>query len=452
MLTRFIVENFGSIKDRCEFSMVASKVARHPGHVNEMLGKRILRSSFIFGANAGGKTSFFNAIKFATSVINIGIRHVNCSNRAFRLYDDCPRDEGMFQFDFIANGHVYSYGMVISYSSVSVVAEWLYLCDDPKRNVCIFNREMEKERICFKTDVAEPEIDSHWLIFYKKDFESGDNSQTLVLNDLSRRASQDNFLAMHARVVKRFLGRFLCVAPDDVYDGGIYLHGDSVVKSKLEEYLRVFDTGISRIILKELKFEDVVKTLPLPVRDRLQHDFKAKFASGSGKTQLMVTVSNYKTTFFFDAKGEKVRVRQLLFEHGKRNVLFERLEESDGTRRLFDLLPLLLALKNDAVVLIDEIDRSLHTKVTTEFIRKFLDQPERSEAQLIATTHDGEILDLDLLRQDEIWFVERGDDHSSHLYPLTRFNARFDSKVKKEYLQGRYGGLPIFGRLGEIES
>lgn len=451
MLIRFITENFGSIRDRVEFSMVASKVARHPGHVHEVSGKRILRSSFIFGANAGGKTTFFRAMSFAIDVIRKGVRHVSCANRAFKLGDKL-NDKGMFQFDFIVDGRVYSYGFVVSYNSVSIVAEWLYLCDDAKKSVCIFNRETEKGGVRFETDLTASDIDPQWFSFYRKDFAGGDNSQVLAISDLNRRQSQGNSLVVHAQRAKMFFRRFVMIAPDDVYGNGLYLHGDADSQARLEEYLRLFDTGITKIILKELKYDEVVKALPASIRDELQHDFQRALEDENRKRHLTATVSNDVTTNFFDINDGKIRVRKLLFEHGKRGILFERPEESDGTRRLFDLLPLLLVLKSGAIVFVDELDRSLHTKATTEFIRRFLEQTDRNGSQLIVTTHDGELLDLDLLRQDEIWFVERDDNHVSHLYPLSRFNARFDSKVKKDYLLGRYGALPIFGRLGELEA
>jgi len=63
---------------------------------------------------------------------------------------------------------------------------------------------------------------------------------------------------------------------------------------------------------------------------------------------------------------------------------------------------------------------------------------------LIATTHDSNLLDLDLLRQDEIWFVERQEDHSSKVFSLNLFKQRFDKKIEKDYLLGRYGAIPIF--------
>ena len=118
---------------------------------------------------------------------------------------------------------------------------------------------------------------------------------------------------------------------------------------------------------------------------------------------------------------------------------------------MFDLLPLLAMLNNGAIVVVDEVDRSLHTKATTEFIRQFLSQDARNGSQLIATTHDGAVLDLDLLRQDEIWFIERDEEHASHLFPLSKFNARFDKDVRKDYLLGRYGAVPVFRHMTEDE-
>ena len=448
MLVRFIVENFRSFKDRCEFSMVASRVARHPAHVTEISGKRVLRSSFIFGANAGGKTSFFRALEFAVDIVRKGIRHVDCGERNFRLCDK-PSDQGMFQFDFIADGHVYSYGFVVSYTAVSIIAEWLYLCDDAKKNICIFNREMVKNRVCVETELSAPAIDTEWWAFYKRDFEGGDNSQTLVLSDLALRSSTGNEVVGHVLSVQKWFSLFTLISPERIYNGGLYLQGDSATKAELESYLRHFDTGITKIVLKDIDYDDTVKKLPSYIRDDLQHSF-TKVAKGQRK-RITASVSNDKVTYFFSFEKDTIRARRLMFEHGRKTNPFDRCEESDGTRRLLDMLPLLIRLKSKAIVVIDEIDRSLHTKATTELIREFLSQDSRSGSQLIATTHDGEILDLDLLRQDEIWFVERGDDYVSRLFPLTKFNVRFDMSVKKDYLLGRYGALPIFGRLGELE-
>ena len=135
--------------------------------------------------------------------------------------------------------------------------------------------------------------------------------------------------------------------------------------------------------------------------------------------------------------------------HGRPDIPFEREDESEGTQRLFDLLPLIPLLRQNGVAVIDELDRSLHTKATLEFIRLFYGDDANANSQLIATTHDGELLDLDQVRQDEIWFVERNEEKSSSLYSLSKCKTRFDKDIKKDYLLGRYGALPIFGEIQE---
>ena len=109
-------------------------------------------------------------------------------------------------------------------------------------------------------------------------------------------------------------------------------------------------------------------------------------------------------------------------------------------------------LRKNAVAVIDELDRSLHTKATLEFIRLFYGDDSNANSQLIVTTHDGELLDLDHVRQDEIWFVERNEEKSSSLYSLSKFKTRFDKDIKKDYLLGRYGALPIFGEIQDAKE
>ena len=142
----------------------------------------------------------------------------------------------------------------------------------------------------------------------------------------------------------------------------------------------------------------------------------------------------------------------MLLNHGNADDLFEYSDESDGTQRLFDLIPIFFALKQNRVILIDEIDRSLHTNLTRKFIELFFSVSRNNSSQLIATTHDSNLLDLDLLRQDEIWFVKREKDHSSNIYSLNLYKERFDKRIEKEYLIGRYGATPNLEKLDAFEE
>lgn len=139
MLINFQVKNFGSFWRPTNFSMIASAVRRHPSHIAEINGRDVLRSAFIFGANAGGKSNFVKAIGFARKVIVDGLDDVNCDRRQFRLAADGQSDDiGVFQFTINADGKFYEYGMAIAYSKAAVVSEWLSLMDIPENPVSIF--------------------------------------------------------------------------------------------------------------------------------------------------------------------------------------------------------------------------------------------------------------------------------------------------------------------------
>ena len=126
-------------------------------------------------------------------------------------------------------------------------------------------------------------------------------------------------------------------------------------------------------------------------------------------------------------------------------------EESDGSIRLIDFIPMLIDLKlNTSVYLIDEIDRSMHPMLSQkllEYYFAFLDK-ER-DTQLICTTHESNLLDLEIIRADEVWFVEKGKDGASHLTSLAEYKPRED--IRKGYLQGRYGAIPFFASIKSLK-
>ncbi|MEA3351143.1 MAG: AAA family ATPase, partial [Chloroflexota bacterium] len=120
--------------------------------------------------------------------------------------------------------------------------------------------------------------------------------------------------------------------------------------------------------------------------------------------------------------------------------------------RLLDLLPGLVNPDNeDKVFIVDELDRSLHPKLSYELIKLFLSNGV-SESQLIATTHESHLLDQDLLRRDEIWFVEKDQNGASHVYSLEEYAPRYDKDIEKGYMMGRYGAIPVFGNMSFCEQ
>lgn len=132
----------------------------------------------------------------------------------------------------------------------------------------------------------------------------------------------------------------------------------------------------------------------------------------------------------------------------KGNATLELHEESLGTQRLFALSgPILEILKKGKVLIFDELDSSLHALLAKKLVDLFHSGTNSNGAQLVFTTHDTALLQNDLLRRDQIWFIEKDNDQSSKLYPLTDFSPRKGESLEKGYLIGRYGAVPFLRDL-----
>jgi hypothetical protein len=149
-------------------------------------------------------------------------------------------------------------------------------------------------------------------------------------------------------------------------------------------------------------------------------------------------------------------LRQLYFLHRinktDKLISFSTELESRGTIRLFAFAGLLsYILDNGMVLFIDELDSSLHPSMV-RFIVKLIHNPKwnRHNAQIVFTTHDSSVLDNNLLRRDQVWFVEKDKHQSTQLYPLTDFKPRPNESLQKGYLEGRYGALPFIGDLEDF--
>lgn len=222
---------------------------------------------------------------------------------------------------------------------------------------------------------------------------------------------------------------------------------------KLVKLIHDFDTGIEGIELKQEKMENVLGFLPDEVKENVIQDIEEAFndIDGQKASKREIGLGIDGKSFVFEKKNNQIFASQLVMDHGNKSDMFQLADESDGTQRLFDLIPIYQAGKQSRVIFIDELDRSFHTKLVIKYIEQFYQTTYGTGSQLIASVHDSNVMDLSLLRQDEIWFVERQSDHSSKIYSLNKFQARFDKKVAKDYLLGRYGAIPCFSQLDVSE-
>jgi AAA15 family ATPase/GTPase len=446
MLIRFAVENFLSFKENTIFSMVAGKFTRHSSHIINTHGKRFLKGGFIFGANAGGKTNFVRAINFAKNIVVDGLPSVSCDKKFFRI-DDAYKDKpGIFQFDIYSSNHFYSYGFAVSYKDISIEEEWLYQTDENGEK-CIFLRSRDKNNqvsISSQLQFSE-EMEENRFKVYSESIKDVKMKQTLFLSDIVLHSPENDEQYRAFRDVKNWFNKLTIIFPESKFQGYPSLLKDINAKKELENLLAYFDTGILGISNRDEDFDKVFRNMPIKTLEDFKADIINDFSKNTEKP-MTVFVSNGESLIQIKYIDGKLFASKIFSNHGNEKDLFELEDESDGTKRLFDLIPLFLHIQENGVIIIDELDRSLHTMVTKEFIDYFYKNDVKNSAQLIATTHDSNIMNLDFLRQDEIWFIDRDNNHSSQMYSLNKFKARFDKKIEKEYLLGRYGAIPIFSQ------
>jgi AAA15 family ATPase/GTPase len=153
-------------------------------------------------------------------------------------------------------------------------------------------------------------------------------------------------------------------------------------------------------------------------------------------------------------ENNKIWVKTLKVGHiGKRNksVFFNLDEESDGTVRLLDFVPAFKNVISDQkVYIIDEIERSIHPLLIKELVQKF-SADSMTKGQLIFSTHESQLLNQEIFRQDEIWFAEKNNDGSTDLYSLNDFKEHKTIDIQKGYLNGRYGSIPFLGNLKDLK-
>lgn len=448
MLVRFTVSNYRSFLDVQEFTMMAAKHTRHSNHIARISNKRVLKGAVVYGANAAGKSNLIKAIKFGQNIVFDGITPGALYNRHFRIDPDALNRPGFFQYDFYSNGHFYTYGVSISYSRNVILSEWLIRVDNGNE-VRVFER-CENQRI--ETDHVFNSIESqHRFEIYAADVS---DKKTFLSEITSHKLEEQDDFADYYNAISWF-GRLLVIFPQTKYNGyDQYISNDSL--NSITDLMRYFDTGIESVRGEEKNIEDVFSFLPDSLKNEIIDDIRNEFEKENIEetadgTPFSVNIRIEGRMFSIFRRDERLYANELVMSHGNDSDLFDISDESDGTKRLFDLVPLYKKVEQAPVILVDELDRSFHTKLTFEFIKRFFETTSESEAQLIVTLHDANVLDLSLLRQDEIWFAERQENHSTKLYSLNKFKQRFDRAIEKEYLLGRYGALPIFGACSWCE-
>ncbi|GBE48053.1 hypothetical protein BMS3Bbin12_01224 [bacterium BMS3Bbin12] len=426
MLIEFNVANFRSFKDRQSLSLVASSGSEHREQnvsTTGIAGLDLLRTAVLYGPNAAGKSNLFHALRalqvlvqFSATALQQG--QVLPGVSPYRLTKDSAEGLTEFEISFIADDGVrYQYGCAVR--PERVVKEWLiaYPHGRPQR--------------WFERDHTSKDGNVWW---FGPNFD-GERAQRKVWQDSTR----DNALFLSTAIQLNntqlrpvfvwLTERLIVLAPGTNMNPFLSLE---LLKSadgqrRIMEFMHAADIDIDRMELKE---EDMPTSSEPTAPGMVQLRIESGMPPGIEAPQ----IKQFRILAWHKRKDDG---RAVAFDFG---------EESAGTRKLFEFVGgLLRAMDSGAAVCIDELDRSLHPHITRYLVELFQHPGSQQSAQLLFSTHDVTLMNVDLLRRDQVWFVEKKPQDGSYLYPLLEYSPRKGEALERGYLKGRYGAVPVTG-------
>ena len=421
MLLRFGVSNHLSIRDFQELSFVASSLKdRDEGLIPCATAPKgtVVPAAVIYGANASGKSNLVNAVGAMKRMVSFsqtrGEPGGGVPRQPFRLEPACAGEPSRFEIDFVIDGVRHHYGFEAS--DTAFESEWLYDFPGARRRM-LFEREGGEFR-----------------------FGRGLKGRNGVIADLTR--------------------------PNSLYLS-------AAAQNKHEQLSKVFGYFRSIHGIGPVKAPGVLPSTRLTERepDRRTIDFLGRIGTGvigyrrneiDAPEELKALQRDINTAIRKRLK-DSARIepepddKQVAIELAHRGrdgapIYLDLDLESSGTRRLLAVLDLAFrALDEGTPLFVDELGTSLHTQAAEAVLRLFC-SPETNlkGAQLVATTHDTNLMRAPMLRRDQLWFTEKDADGATQLYPLTDIRTRKGDDIEKGYLQGRYGAVPFDDPLSDL--
>jgi AAA15 family ATPase/GTPase len=416
MLIEFSVENFRSIKKIVTLSLLASSDKSLDDNLikTDVLKKdNLLRSAVIYGANASGKTNIVLAFSFLRNlVIN---SHKNQKDdkldlSPFKLDKEYISKPSKFEIIFIKDNVKYIYG--VSATNEKIIDEYLYYYPPKGRKSIIFERK-----------------DTNHFRFTKDKEEQKFLSERTINNVLYLSSSTQLNYKITSEVFDWFKDKLQTIDT---------LGNPKWIQSTIDLFNE--DDKSKKFVLKslleaDLGIEDVIASIEKISSDDIPIELKKKKRGRVWGDEDGIKKINIETIHkVIDEKDEVSYIPMDYFN------------ESGGTQRIFEMIGTWInALKNGHIIIVDELDVKLHNLLNLFLIKLFHDTTQNiSNAQLIFTTHNTNLLDLDIFRRDQIWFTEKNPNSgSTDLYSLMEYSPRKDMDIQKGYLAGRFGAIPF---------
>ncbi len=414
MLIWFRVANHRSLRDEQALSLEPGNVDGSGERVREAGGTPLLPSVAIYGANASGKSNVLGGLAF--------MRHaVVHSHRFFAPEGGVPRapfawgpkvaEPSLFEIAFKLDGVRYEYGFCAD--DQRFTEEWLYVYPSARKQTW------------FERDGDELKLGEH-LHGENRTIEKITRPNSLFLS-----AAAQNRHAQLSPVFRWFaaIRSFNLRAPESRG-----LQAESLLPR--DSFARWWRSRSSAPAEGPTR----AQSHHLDVRQAQFRELLHAADFGIDDVEILGDA----------ASGHRVMVKH----RSERDDAWLPLEEeSHGTQQVFALAPAALdALASGSLLLVDELDASLHPLLSLKLIEAFhAPRQNPRNAQLLFTTHDttllGSLLGSEPLRRDQVWLTEKDDEGATRLYPLTDFRPRKEENLERGYLQGRYGAIPFLERL-----
>jgi AAA15 family ATPase/GTPase len=411
MLLEFRVRNFRSIRDEAVLSMAASGdntfLSTHTLETGLDKLPRVVTAAAIYGPNASGKSNLIKAMQFMQlMVLSSSQVQPDAENNLtpFRLRENANNVATLMEATFIIDGIRHQYGF--EFTRARVLAEWLLVYESSKPQTW-FSRTFDTKKNRYVYTYSD------YFVGRKSVWEAATRKEVLFLTTAIQ-LNNEQLRPLHQRLTSE-----LVVFPDGArigFDFSAAFVEEDGNADRVATLLAAADTGISSVAVRKQNAK------------QLQFDLSTN--------QQNISDVEMKIPHF----GRKVEGRDYTFEMG---------EESAGTQLFFSLSgPLLDILDRGRVLVVDELDSSLHPLLVQKVVDLFQSPDTNPKgAQLIFTTHDVSLLDSARMRRDQIWFTEKDNEHVTHLFPLLDFSPRKGEALLKNYLSGRYGGIPILASM-----
>jgi len=428
MIEEFSFGNMCSFKDIQTLNMSAAKIKSNNSLLDEQNvipikdNLSLLKSKAIYGANASGKSNVIRGLVTFMRIIKNSVKDERSLEfiDAFELSTETMDQPTFFQMILRIGNVRYRYGFEADDSSIK--SEWLFSTPNI-REQNLFIRENNKI-----LEINQKHFEEGFkLLSLMDDFKDSDDGEIFRKNSLFLSSlASFGFGKLSKKIIKAI--NSISVISGLGHQGMYAMAGDSLEnidqKKFVLNFLKNADIGIQDLETIDLSSQE----FPDHIDEGLAKDLRNRKFILSHRT----------------------RYNKQLKKDGNASFSFLS-QESEGTRKMFELSPFIYqSLKEGTTLIIDEFDSRFHPLLTKKIVELY-NSNQNSKAQLIFTTHDTNLLSSEILRRDQIDFVEKDKYGASHLYTLVEIKGiRNNASFEKDYIQGKYGAIPFLGSFSNL--